>query len=100
MSRYFVTVYARSADDLRRLQQHGLDLFPQTAKRDPSDEASHPFTIDGLLSVDEVETLVGTGYQVRLEDTVEARSNSGEPVEFQEWLETLQPTLASDKRVR
>ena len=100
MSRYFVTVYARSADDLLRLQAHGFDLFPQTAKQGRTDEASHPFTIDGLLSVEEAETLVATGYQVRLEDTVEARSNSGESAELGDWLEAMQPTLASDKRVR
>ena len=100
MSRFFVTVYARSADDLRSLQEYGLDLFPQTAKQLPTADASHTFTIDGLLTTEEAESLVGKGYQVRLEDTVEARSNTGEPQEFGDWLAAMQPTLASDKRVR
>lgn len=100
MSRYFATVYARSADDLRRLQEYGLDVFPPTAKQERTDDASHPFAIDGLLSIEEAETLVGKGYQVRLEDTVEARSNSGESLEFGAWLEGMQPTLASDKTVQ
>jgi len=100
MSRYFVTVYARTADDLRRLQQFGLDLFPQTAKRGSAEDSSHPFDIDGLLNIDEIQTLVEKGYQVRLEDTVEARSHRGEPLEFDAWLEGMQPTLADDRNVR
>lgn len=107
MSRYFVTVYARSADDLRHLQQYGLDLFPQTAKQERAEEnqeraeeASHPLAIDGLLTIEEVETLVGNGYQVRLDDTVEARSNTGESLEFGDWLEGMQTTLASDKTIK
>ena len=100
MSRFFVTVYARSADDLRRPQEYGLDLFPQTAKQHQVDGASHPFTIDGLLTTEEAGTLVGKGCQVRLEDTVEARSNTGESLEFADWLSAMQPTLASDKRIQ
>jgi hypothetical protein len=99
MGKYFVTVYARTGDDMRRLQPLGLDLFPQTATRS-ADDTSHPCQIDGLLSIDEIEQLVAGGYQVRLQDTVEARSHHGAPMEFDAWLAGMQPTLAEDRNVR
>ena len=100
MNRYFVTVHARTADDVRSLQQFGLDLFPQTAKRGSADDSSHPFDIDGLLGIDEIENLVAQGYRVTIEDTVEARSHRGEPMEFEGWLQAMQPMLTSDRNVR
>jgi hypothetical protein len=100
MSRYFVTVYARSADDLRRLQKLGLDLFAQTAKKARA-RTEHPFSIEGLLTIKEVEALMKDGYRVLLEDTAEARSHrSGNTIEFSEWLERQQPTLAKDRAAR
>lgn len=100
MSKYFVTVYGRSADDLRRLQEFGLDLFPQTAKHLQAADLSHPLAIDGLISLEEAGTLVGNGYQVLLEDTVQARSATGESIEFGAWLEGMQPSLSSDKAIQ
>jgi hypothetical protein len=100
MNRFFVTVYARSADDLRRLQKFGLDLFAQTAKKTRA-RTPHPYSIEGLLTSEEIETLVADGYRVLVEDTAEARSHrSGDTIEFSEWLERLQPTLATDRAVR
>lgn len=100
MNRYFVTVYASSADDLRRLQQHGFDLFAQTAKKVRA-RVPQPFSIEGLLTTEEVESLVQGGYRVLLEDPVEARSHvSGQPAEFSDWLERMQPSLTMDKALR
>ena len=97
MNRFFVTVYARSADDLRRLQAHGFDLFAQTAKKARA-RTPHPFSIEGLLTTQEVETLVKDGYRVLIEDTVEARSHTaGDTIEFADWLERLQPAMAMDR---
>lgn len=100
MNRYFVTVYARSADDLRRLQPHGFDLFAQTAKKLRT-RTSHPFSIEGLLTTAEVETLVQDGCRVLVEDPVEARSQAaGETVEFSDWLQGMQPAMTTDKAMR
>ena len=100
MNRYFVTVYARSADDLRGLQKYGLDLFAQTAKKTRA-RATHPFSIEGLLSIAEVESVVRDGCRVLVEDTAEARANtSGETVEFADWLENIQPAIVADRTVR
>jgi len=86
LSRYFVTVFARSADDVRRLQQYDLDLFASTAKKGPA-RSSHPFLIEGLLTTEEAGTLVTNGYQVLLEDPAEVRSHTtGETLEFADWL--------------
>lgn len=99
MERYFVTVYARNADDLRRLQQHGLDLFAQTAKKSRA-RTPHPFSIEGLLTTAEVGTLVQQGYRVLVEDTAEARSHRGDTMEFADWLDGMQPNIATDRAVR
>jgi hypothetical protein len=138
MSRYFVTVHARSQDDLRRVQQYGFDVFAQTAKRSAATTAvgavgttrSPPrrtarsstaaaataatatgaaaetaagfaFTVEALLSTDEIEALVKQGLRVTIEDTAEARSHpTGQTLEFTEWLEQMKPTLAKDRAVR
>ena len=99
MNRFFVTVYAGSADDLRRLQARGLDLFAQTAKK-ARPRTSHPFSIEGLITSADVETLVQAGYRVLVEDTIEARSHaSGDTVEFAEWLEGQRPAMAADRGI-
>lgn len=108
MNRFFVTVYAKGADDLRRLQKHELDVFAHTAKKvdahaegSPAAKAGFGFAIEGLLSSPEVETLVKDGYRVLVEDTVEARSQpSGKAAEFADWLERMKPLIAKDKTVR
>lgn len=116
MNRYFVTVHARSADDLRRVQKHGFDVFAQTAKRNvvaattaataatPATAEATPafgFTVEALLSTAEIETLVKEGLRVLVEDTAEARSRPpGPALEFSEWLETMKPVLANDRAVR
>ena len=100
MNRYFVTIYARSADDLRGLQKYGLDLFAQTAKKSRA-RTTHPFSIEGLLTTAEAEIVVRDGCRVLIEDTAEARANpSGATVEFGEWLEQIQPAIAKDRTVR
>jgi hypothetical protein len=100
MNRYFVTVYARGADELRALQQHGLDLFAQTARK-ARGRMTHPYSIEGLLSLAEAETLVRQGCRVLLEDPVEARSCvSGQTAEFADWLRQMQPALKADKAMR
>jgi hypothetical protein len=114
MNRYFVTIHARSADDLRRVQKHGFDVFAQTAKRaavaattSAATEAAAPaapefgFTVEALLSTAEIETLVKEGLRVLVEDTAEARSHpTGQTLEFAEWLEQMKPALAGDRAAR
>jgi len=99
MQRYFVTVYARNGDDLRRLQQHQLDLFAPTARKSRA-RTPHPFSIEGLLTAEEVGALVKRGYRVLVEDTAEARSHRGDTMEFTDWLERMQQHIATDRAVR
>ena len=100
MNRYFVTIYARSADDLRALQKHGLDLFAPTAAKARA-RTTYPFSIEGLLTMTEAEAVVRDGYRVLLEDTAEARANpSGQTVEFSDWLDQIQPAVARDRSVQ
>jgi hypothetical protein len=100
MNRYFVTVYARSKDDLRKLQKHGFDLFAQTARQDAK-KKDFGFSIEGLLATGEIETLIKEGYRVLVEDTMEARTQAAlGTLEFDDWLANQQRNIALDSAVR
>jgi hypothetical protein len=74
--RFFVRVFAEEPDELVKLRDSGLDLFPGVKR--PGD--AFPRSVDGLLAVDEIVGLVDEGFQVLVEATMEARSYAG-PVE-------------------
>jgi hypothetical protein len=100
MNRYFVTVYARSADDLRKLQKHELDLFAQTARQDAK-KKDFGFSIEGLIATGDIETLIKEGYRVLVEDTMEARTQAAQStIEFSDWLGAQQQNMALDSAVR
>jgi hypothetical protein len=100
MDRYFVTVYARTADDLRRLQKYGLDLFAPTARQDAT-RAEFAFSIEGLVSIADIETLVKEGYRVLVEEPMAARTQaSRQTMEFGDWLATMQAPIALDQSIR
>jgi hypothetical protein len=85
--RYFVTVMTTSRRSLRALQQFDVDLFQQTAKA--PDEKS--FSIEGLLSLEEIARLVENGYQVLVEEPAAKRARAQvEIVEFEEWLKGME----------
>jgi hypothetical protein len=71
MNRYFVKVIASDATSLRRLQRFDFDLFQATARHSQDKRA----TIDGLLTMDEIEKLVLAGYQVLVEEESSKRAH-------------------------
>lgn len=86
MSEYFVIVYAPTPDSLRALQKFELDVFPQTSKRNPGRE-EYPYSIDGLLTIEQVEKIVKAGYRVEIQDPAEKRMRAvGNVTEFPQWL--------------
>lgn len=93
MSKYFVAVYARDEASLRGLQKYGFDLFAQTAKKSGA-VPDFGFAIDGLLELPEIERLIADGYRVLIEEPEARRSRASEsPVEFNQWMERMQPAL-------
>ena len=99
-TRFFVTVSARKADDLRRLQAHGLDLFAPTARR-LKGKIARPFVIEGLLDEAEIKQLKAEGYAVQVDVPAADRSvKPGDTLEFEPWLEHVQALAAHDRRVK
>ena len=97
MERYFVVIFARDRDAMRSLQEFDLDVFPQTAKQGDRD-ADFPISIDGLLSMDEVERVVEAGYRVLIQEAAEKRARvGGKAAEFPEWLQGIEPTLKAER---
>jgi hypothetical protein len=120
MKRFFVRVYASDRQALRALQAYDLDLFRGTAvaaraamrrraERPESSETGReeevPATalerqtqalldapsIEGLLTLDQIERLVVDGYRVLVEEDADRRARGrAETVEFAEWLRGME----------
>ncbi len=83
--RHFVEIVAPSAEALRRLQEHDLDLVRHSAGTH-----ARGFSVEGLLDMAEVEKLRGEGYEVKVLDPVSARSRAHvETTTFEAWLDSL-----------
>jgi hypothetical protein len=80
--RFFVTIIATSSRTLLKLQKYDLDVFRATSKINERKE----FTIEGLLTLEQVGRLVEEGYRVLVEDesSKRERAKSG-GIEFEEW---------------
>ena len=99
-ARFFVTVSAQSADDLRRLQVQGLDLFSPTARRHKG-RAARPFAVEGLLDQAEITKLEAAGYAVKVDAPMEARAvKPGDTLEFDTWLAGVGALTAKDRTVK
>jgi hypothetical protein len=84
--RYFVTVVARTRQSLRDLSEEDLDLVQATAKEDEEGRC----TIEGLLTIDEVERLVDVGYEVVVHEEASRRARAQtETIEFEQWREDM-----------
>lgn len=84
--RFFVKVLASSKRALVELQRFELDLFQATARQ--SDEG---YTIEGLLSMEEIERVVDAGYRVLVEEDESKRSRAqAEVSDFGSWLQGMQ----------
>lgn len=70
--RFFVTVIATSSGSLLKLQKYDLDLFRPTSKVNERKE----FTIEGLLTLEQVGRLVQDGYRVLVEDESSKRERA------------------------
>ena len=111
--RFFVTVVAPERSRLQRLRSYDLDLFRETAKMtektesvlravreaapqetyQPTGQTSQrqEFSIDGLLSLEEIDRLVEDGYQVLVKERDLKRSRAvTEGIEFQSWLQGME----------
>ena len=96
MERYFVVVFGRDADAMRALQKFGFDLFAQTAK--PSDRKDYPFSIDGLLTPAEIETLKQAGYRVQKQAAAEERARGAQnPADFSHWLQGMEIAVTQER---
>lgn len=97
MDRYFVVILARDAAALRALQKFELDAFPQTAKQADRDK-DYPFSIDGLLSMADIEKVVKAGYRVHVEDAAENRARgAGNTMDFSKWLQGMEAVLRQER---
>jgi hypothetical protein len=82
--RYFVHVIATDAAALRRLQGLGLDLFRVTAREEADGRAS----IEGLVRLADVASLVHLGYEVHVYAEASARTGyAAAASEFPQWLQ-------------
>lgn len=84
--RFFVTVQAPTRRALLELAKYDLDLFQPTVKVTQENR----FTIEGLLTLDEVGRLVEDGYQVLVEEEASKRARArSETIEFQDWIKGM-----------
>jgi hypothetical protein len=108
--KFFVTVIASDPTALRRLAAYDLDLLHQTsaaaqvrsvrattaaraaaaasAPQKPP-EVSLEFSIDGLLTMDQVARLVADGYEVVVREPASKRARANQIMDFQEWLKAV-----------
>ena len=84
--RFFVTIVASSKRELLKLSEYDFDLFRQTSKVTERQE----FSIDGLLTLDQVGQLVEDGYSVTVRELAASKTPAQTEVStFQEWLGTV-----------
>jgi hypothetical protein len=84
--RYFATVVARDRPLLRDLAGEDLDLFQATAK----EAEVGRYTIEGLLTIEEVQRLVDSGYEVVVHEDASKRARAqAETTEFGQWLRDM-----------
>jgi len=98
MDRYFVVIFAQDAASLRALQKFELDVFPPTAKWAGADR-EYSYSIDGLLSMPEIEKVVKEGYRVQIEDPIEKRARgAGNVADFPQWLRQMEDVVRRERK--
>ena len=87
-NRYFVEIFSPNKQQLLSLQKFELDLFQSTVKTLETNE----FSIEGLITLDDVNKLVAKGYKV----VVKKQSPSTSPAvsEIMSFSDSIQPTEA------
>lgn len=85
--RFFVTVYATNQRMFTDLDKFEFPLFLQTGQFTEQNQ----YTIEGLLTLDQIGQLVDYGYQVLVEEELSKRARAFEEViEFPEWLKGME----------
>jgi hypothetical protein len=83
--KFFVKVIAPDKTSIVNLRKYKLDLFRSTA----TSTQEKKFTIDGLVTLDEVGRLVEDGYRVIVEEESSRRARSQiHAVGFKEWIKS------------
>jgi len=80
--RFFVKVFASGKRQLLQLQKFDFDLFQPTARIREGEAV-----IEGLLTMEQVERLVKSGYRVLVEEDSSRRSRARDVVELEQWLQ-------------
>ncbi|WP_088889142.1 M14 family zinc carboxypeptidase [Leptolyngbya ohadii] len=95
--KFFVVVFASTRRALLNLSNYHLDLFQATAQTAQNQE----FTIEGLLSLEEVERLVNDGYRVLIQEEASKRARATQEVtSFQEWMQAMGEPTGEDATLR
>ncbi len=85
--RFFVTVITKNRHAFLHLRHFGYDLFEESVQG--GDEKA--YTIDGLLTLEEVGKLVENDYSVLVrEDAAKKAYGRLEVIEFDEWLKGME----------
>jgi hypothetical protein len=84
--RFFCKIFARNPEHLAALAERNLDLLHQTA----SQAEDGTTRVDGLLSLDEVRTLVERGYRVLVEEDASKRARAHEVLRADEWIKRFE----------
>lgn len=95
-TKYFVEIMASNKHQLINLQKFELDLFPPTVKKDDN---KNKFTIEGLITLDEVNKLVENGYKVFVKkEAIKKTPATEEVVPFQNIIEKREQSFREDKK--
>jgi len=93
-TKYFVEITASNKKQLVNLQKFELDLFPPTVKIADKDK----FTIEGLITLDEVNKLVGNGYKVFVKkEAIKKTPAVEEIIPFQNFVEKREQSFREAK---
>ena len=96
VTRYFVQIEARSKQALIALQKLELDLFQPTAK---AKEDENKFTIEGLITLEEVGKLVEKEYKVLVKKpSLPETPATLETTSFRDWVGTTETRLKEMKK--
>jgi hypothetical protein len=85
--RFFVTIVSTKKQKVRFLKHYDYDLFREALKSKKDKE----FTIEGMLTLAQIERLVEDGYKVMINEEASTRAR-GRPqvIDFKTWLSEME----------
>jgi len=85
--RFFVAIVTQDKQKLRRLKHYDYDLFRESLKSSNKKE----FTIEGLLTLKQVERLVENGYKIIINEEASKRARGRlQAIGFKTWLKGME----------